>query len=202
MTMMNIIFQADKKQQKITVEELQNQTAKVLPNREELIVMDYSMLNNPAYATPGFGHGSFNHSSFGAPTTFAPNTFQHPTFTPTQFDHNFTQPIPNQYDWAGYGNVNANIYAYGTYPQHVQYDPDCNFQTHPNGHAGWNKDWDHGWGRDIDDNKHDWKHDGKHDWGHGYDKVDNNHWGKDNWGDWQYKAFVYPNPHFDGTRLA
>lgn len=132
------------KKEKITFEELENQTSKILPSREELVVIDTGFTNPAAL-------------SAAVPATHADTTVAnhpHPPYTPTtptQFVYNpptFTpvhQPVVPEHPRV--------IYDDWKYPDWV----DDKHDYHDKGHKDFDhKDWDHKDGKHDNGNHNGW----------------------------------------------
>jgi hypothetical protein len=203
------------KKAKITFEELESQKSSILPNREELQVMDYSMLNTPYYAAPA-SYNSMGNNSFGSPygnsyTSYDPNAFSQQSFTgfqpqtqqfqtqpmqfqPMQFQPQVVPPTPT-YDFTHvtgyqpYGNAPVAYHAQTTYA----YDPNCNYNYNQgdwshNSTSSWNGNW----------NNENWNQinhgPGNSDWGHSHNvSTSVQQWNPSDWNNPQYKGYINPN---------
>ena len=181
---MQTIFESNAvKKSQITLEELQNETSNILPNREELQVMDYSMLNTPYYAAPTYSSNFNTYGAYATPTAYDPNSFQ-PVYQPQFQQYAPQQVVPPQYDYTHY-QWNSPTMAYHT--QTYSYDQNCYQGNHTWNNGNWDTQWN----------------DGNHNWNDN-SKVDSKDWNANptDWNQYSYRAYIYPNPDYNGTHVA
>lgn len=139
---MTTIFEAKKDSvPQISFEELANQTGRVLPNREELVVMDY-----------GYMHGGYPYLNGNSLNDGYGGNHYAGNYGGNNYGGNYGN-YPGSYGYATYGN-NPSYGGYGGYPSYggghgpdpyysynynyssyTRYDPDCFYPTR------WDDDW-------------------------------------------------------------